>query len=402
VHDYDVIIVGGGLIGAAMACSLGNSDYRVALLDRTPPPAMPTGPFQLRVNAYNRAAEKLLRDVGAWDRLPADRMFAFRRMYVGSEDGAGAVKFAAADVGETYLGHFIENDLVTRALIDRAEEFENVDVVTNVDIQDIRFARDRVTLTGDSDDTYTASLLIGSDGAESRVRAAAGISVKRHLYGQKCIVGTVEFDGDHEETAWQRFLTTGPLGLLPLSAGSCSLAWSCEQGMAERLMQLDDEAFIAELGHATRGWPGTITGIGKRGAFPLVARDSAEYIATRMALIGDAAHVIHPLAGLGANIGFQDVAELAGLLLKAQDGPREDIGSRRLLGRYERRRQREDRLVMSAMSGFNLVFSNDVYLLSKLRNRGLMLADKMVPAKNFLLRRAMWMNFNPLRGDTPR
>ena len=397
VQSYDVIIVGAGLIGAAMACSLGKSDYRVAVLDRTPGPAAPTGPFQLRVNAYNRAAEKLLRDVGAWDNLPTERIFQFRRMYVGNEGGSGAVRFSAADVGETYLGYFIENDLVTRALLDRAVTFENVDVITDAEIRDIRFGAGQVTLYSDAGETFAASLLVGSDGAESRVRAAAGISVRRHPYGQKCIVGTVEFAGDLEATAWQRFLTTGPLGLLPLSPGSCSLAWSCRQDMAERLMQLDDEAFIAELDEAIQGRLGTITGLGKRGAFPLIARDASKYVADRTALIGDAAHVIHPLAGLGANIGFQDVAELTRLLLKAQHGPRTEIGGRPLLSKYERRRQREDRMVMSAMSGFNLVFSNDVYVLSKLRNRGLMLADKIPPAKNFLLRRAMWMNFNPLR-----
>jgi len=397
VRHYDVIIVGAGLIGGALACSLANTDYRIAVLDKTPPPPLPDGPFQLRVNAYNRAAEKLLQDVGAWDRLPKDRIFPFRRMYVGNEGGSGAVHFSAADVGETYLGYFIENDLVTRVLIDQAETLSNVDVITGAEIQDIGFDNERATLLSEAGELFSSSLLVGSDGAESRVRAAAGVQVNRRPYGQHCIVGTVEFDGDHEETAWQRFLSTGPLGLLPLAPGFCSLAWSCEQERADRLLQMDDAAFIAELDESIQGRLGNITRIGKRAAFPLIARDASTYTANRTALIGDAAHVIHPLAGLGANIGFQDVTELARLLVKAQDGPRSEIGGRSLLGKYERRRQREDRLIMAAMTGFNLVFSNDVYALSKLRNRGLMLADKIVPAKNFLLRRAMWMNLNPLR-----
>ncbi len=162
-------------------------------------------------------------------------------------------------------------------------------------------------------------------------------------------------------------------------------------------MDLDDAAFIAELDESIQGHLGKITAIGKRGAFPLIARDASTYTADRTALEGDAAHVIHPLAGLGANIGFQDVSELTRLLVKAQDGPRAEIGGRSLLGKYQRRRQREDRLIMSAMTGFNLVFSNDTPVLSKFRNRGLMLADKIAPAKNYLLRRAMWMNLNPLR-----
>ncbi len=393
---YDVIIVGAGLIGGALACALGNTKYRVAILDRSPPPAAPTGEFQLRVNAYNRAAEKMLRDIGAWALLPEERIFPFRKMYVGSEGGTGSVTFAAADVGETYLGWFIENDLVNSVLIDRAQTFENIDVRTDVEIDDIRFDPDRVTLFGTHADAFSASLLVGSDGAESRVRSAAGVAVRRHPYGQKCIVGTVEFDGDHEETAWQRFLTTGPLGLLPLRPGACSLAWSCQHDYADRLMQMDDDEFTAELDAAIQGRLGTITKMGQRGAFPLIARDAATYVANRTALIGDAAHVIHPLAGLGANIGFQDAAELEGLLVKAQARPGVDIGGRNLLRRYERRRHVEDRLVMTAMSGFNTLFSNDAFVLSKLRNGGLRIADKLGPAKNFLLRRAMWMNLNPL------
>jgi 2-octaprenyl-6-methoxyphenol hydroxylase len=397
VLHYDVIIVGGGLIGGALACALGNTNYRVAILDKSPPPEIPTGDFQLRVNAYNRAAEKMLRDVGVWSTLPEERMFRFRKMYVGNEGGSGAVTFSAVDVGETYLGYFIENDLVTRALIDRAEEFENVDVRTDIEIEDIRFDVDRVTLFGANEDAYSATLLVGSDGAESRVRAAAGVGVRRHPYGQKCIVGTVEFDGDHEETAWQRFLTTGPLGLLPLRPGACSLAWSCRHDYADRLMRMDDAEFTAELDAAIQGRLGRITRMGPRGAFPLIARDAATYVADRTALIGDAAHVVHPLAGLGANIGFQDAAELAGLLIKAQARPGTDIGGRQLLRRYERRRHGEDKLVMTAMTGFNAVFSNDTFIMSKLRDRGLRVADKLTPAKNFLLRRAMWMNLNPLR-----
>jgi 2-octaprenylphenol hydroxylase len=191
-------------------------------------------------------------------------------------------------------------------------------------------------------------------------------------------------------------LTTGPLGLLPLSRGACSLAWSCNKKLADRLLDMDDATFIDELDAAIQGRLGKITSIGRRGAFPLIARDASTYVAERTALIGDAAHVIHPLAGLGANIGFRDAAELAKHLLIAQGRPGTDIGGADFLKRYERRRHLEDRIVMAAMTGFNTVFSNDVFGLSTVRDRGLMLADKLTPAKKFLLRRAMRMNLNPL------
>lgn len=395
--EFDIVIAGAGLIGAALACRLGDTGLRVAILDRSPPPDIPTGPYDLRINAYNRAAEQTLRACGAWDRLPGDRIFPFRHVRVCNSDGDGAVSFSATDVGESHLGYFIENVLVTRILLDRAAEMPHVELVTDAEIRDIAFRSDRATIYSETGESYSGRLLVGSDGAESRVRAAAGIGVRRRPYAQKCIVGTIEFDGDHRETAWQRFLPTGPLGLLPLAPGYCSLAWSCEEHLAARLMQMNDTDFIGELDDAIRGYLGTITGIGRRGAFPLVARDASTYVAERIALIGDAAHVIHPLAGLGANIGFQDVEALATLVSSAAMNPRADLGGHSLLRRYERRRHGENRIVMSTMSAFNDIFSNDNEILGRIRNAGLAVADRVNPAKNFLMRRAMWMSLGPAR-----
>jgi len=394
-EHFDVVIVGAGLIGAALACLLGNTRYRVAILDRAPPPAAPTGDFQLRINSYNRAAERVLRDAGAWERLPPNRIFPFTRVHVCNADGNGAVTFGASDVGETHLGHFIENDLVTAALMERVAELSNVDVLTDAEITDVTFEREQAVVHVAGRDSFAARLLVGSDGAKSRVRDAAGIGVSRHPYHQKCIVGTIQFDGDLEQTAWQRFLPTGPLGLLPLSPGHCSLAWSCDEVHAEHLLSLDNAGFRAELDEAIRGRLGHITGIDPRTAFPLVARDASTYIADRTVLVGDAAHVIHPLAGLGANIGFQDIWALAQGLLEVRNDPEADIGAAYRLRHYERRRHRENRIVMSTMSLFNSVFSNEVELLGKLRDTAMIVANAAVPAKNYLMRRAMWMEMEP-------
>ena len=392
-RQFDVVIVGAGLIGGALACLLGNSRFRVALLDRMPPPDVPVGEFRLRVNAYNRAAESILRDCGVWERLPAERIFPFRRVHVGNSGGEGTVSFAAADLGTDHLGHFIENDLVTAFLMERVRELSNVEVISDADIADISFEREWAVVRMNGRESFAARLLVGSDGANSRVRDAAGISVNRRPYHQRCIVGTVKFDGDLNETAWQRFLTTGPVGLLPLARGYCSLAWSCDEATAEHLLALDDEAFCTELNEAIDGRL-TVTGIGPRASFPLVARDAATYVADRTALVGDAAHVIHPLAGLGANIGFQDIWALARLILDVADDPSEDLGAPFRLRRYERRRHRDNRLVMSTMSAFNTIFSNDSDVLNKLRNSAMRIADMAGPAKNFLMRRAMWMDMD--------
>jgi ubiquinone biosynthesis UbiH/UbiF/VisC/COQ6 family hydroxylase len=322
-------------------------------------------------------------------------MFPFRRVHCCNSDGDGAVSFAASDIGETHLGYFVENDLVTAVLMERLGEFANVDVVTDGELVDVGFERDRALVQVEGGDVYAARLLVGSDGANSRVRAAAGIGVSRHPYHQKCIVGTIRFDGDLEQTAWQRFLPTGPVGLLPLGPGQCSLAWSCAEAHAGHLLSLDDEAFCRELDAAILGRLGAITGVGQRAAFPLIARDASSYAGDRTVLVGDAAHVIHPLAGLGANIGFQDIWALSRELLDAAGDPDADVGAPLRLRRYERRRHRENRLVMSTMSAFNAVFSNDVELLGRLRDAAMTVANVVVPAKNFLMRRAMWMEMEP-------
>ncbi|NND35786.1 MAG: 2-octaprenyl-6-methoxyphenyl hydroxylase [Gammaproteobacteria bacterium] len=395
-QHYDIVIVGAGLIGGALACLLGNTRFKIAILDRSPPPARPTGEFRLRINAYNRAAERVLRDCGVWEHLPEDRIFPFRRVHCGNVDGDGAIDFAASELGESHLGHFVENELVTAVLMERVAKLENVDVVTDAEIVGVSFEREEAVVHVDGRDAFAARLLVGSDGANSRVRDAAGIGVSRHPYHQRCIVGTIYFDGDLQETAWQRFLHTGPVGLLPLAEGHCSLAWSCHEGHAERLLALDDEAFCAELDEAIQGRLGTITGIGQRASFPLVARDASSYVADRTVLVGDAAHVIHPLAGLGANIGFQDIWALSQVLREVVDDPGADIGAPYRLRRYERRRHRENRLVMSTMSAFNAVFSNDTYLLGRLRDRGMSVANAVAPAKKLLMRRAMWMEMSPV------
>ncbi|MFW2406107.1 MAG: 2-octaprenyl-6-methoxyphenyl hydroxylase [Gammaproteobacteria bacterium] len=395
-QHYDVVIVGAGLIGGALACLLGNTRYKIAILDRSPPPARPVDEFGLRINAYNRAAERVLRDCGVWEHLPADRIFPFRRVHCGNADGEGAIDFAASELGESHLGHFVENELVTAVLMERVAKLENVDVVTDAEIVGVSFEREQAVVHVDGSDAFSARLLVGSDGANSRVRDAAGIGVSKHPYHQRCIVGTIFFEGDLDETAWQRFLPTGPVGLLPLAEGHCSLAWSCHEDHAGRLLGLDDAAFCAELDEAIQGRLGKITGVGQRASFPLVARDASTYVADRTVLVGDAAHVIHPLAGLGANIGFQDIWALSQVLLEAADDPDADIGAPYRLRHYERRRHRENRLVMSTMSAFNAVFSNDAYLLGRLRDRAMGFANAVAPAKKLLMRRAMWMEMSPV------
>ena len=239
----------------------------------------------------------------------------------------------------------------------------------------------------------SAKLLLACDGANSRVRQLLNIGVDYNAYYQKCIVCNIEFTGNLDQTAWQRFLSTGPIGLLPLKKGMCSLAWSCDTEKAHQLLSLSDQDFILRLEKATNGRLEKIIKVGKRAAFPLVARHAKTYTQKRAAILGDAAHVMHPLAGLGANIGFQDVLAWSKLLNNQNDLIR-DIGREHNLAQYEKIRKSHNQIMISSMTMFNNLFSNDNVGLITIRDLWMKLSDKLHPAKKILLKNVMWMGKN--------
>ena len=392
--SYDVMIVGAGLIGSGLAAMLAcDTTLKVALIDKMPPPNMPTGDFELRINAYNLATMQLLHRAGVWDLLPKERVFPFNAVYVCNESELGSLQFAAKDVQEKHLGYFAENNLVNRVLIDHIETLQNVDYFTGVDINGIEYKHDKIMVNTQEGHQFSASLLAGCDGSNSLVRKLVGIDITCYPYFQKCIVGTLEFEGDHHCTAWQRFLSTGPIGLLPLAPGYCSLAWSCEQHYADKLMAMNEDEFIAILHKSIRGRLGPIKKMHKRACFPLIAKHANSYVAPRVALLGDAAHTIHPLAGLGANLGFQDVAKLSDIILGNGQHRTVAIGHSIMLKKYEHTRRYHNKMMMLAMSMFNATFTHDKPSLRKIAGIGLALANTIKPLKNILLKQAMWMEF---------
>jgi 2-octaprenylphenol hydroxylase len=236
--------------------------------------------------------------------------------------------------------------------------------------------------------TLRARLLVGADGKHSKVRDYAGIHTRVSDYGQQALVAVVATERAHEETAWQRFLPTGPLAFLPLADGRSSIVWSASNDRAERLLELDESAFCAELGKAFGHRLGRITSCGERILFPLQRQYAEHYVAPRIALVGDASHVIHPLAGQGVNLGLKDVRELAGTLLEAGRQQR-DIGSLSVLRRYERARKGDNMAMMMAMDGFKHLFGSRITPVCWVRNFGLNLVDAAQPVKNRIMRAAM-------------
>jgi len=392
---YDVVIVGGGMVGAALACALGNTALKVAVLDHAPAAAPPGHSYDQRVSAITLASQAFFENVGAWDGMARRRISPVREMRVWSEGGQGAIHFDAAEIGEACLAWIIENSVIRNALLERLQHFTNVHYLCPVQLQDIHLTEEAATLTLQDGRSLRTRLLVGADGADSAVRHAVEIETQSLNLNQKGIVATVVTGKPHAQVARQRFLATGPLAFLPLDEPrTCSIVWSADSARADQLLALDDVAFIAELQHAFGDALGKIETIGPRAAFPLALSHAKAYTAARVALIGDAAHTVHPLAGQGVNLGFLDAAALAEVLLDAGD---KDIGAHLVLRRYERWRKGGNLSMIAVTGGFRYLFGNDLPLVSQLRNVGLELTNSVTPMKNFIMRRA-----SGLEGDLPR
>lgn len=388
--DYDVIILGGGMVGSALACALGDSPLKIAIIEgRETQTDWPPESFDLRVSAITRASQQLFEQLGVWEAMCAARVSPYREMHVWDATGTGSIHFDSAEIGEPDLGHILENRVITHALEQRAASLANVTLLCPATPK-----RLRTRTTGESQlqledgRQLHTSLMIGADGGNSWVRQQAGIDVDIRHYHQRAVVTTVKTELPHGETAWQRFLPTGPLAFLPLTDGFSSIVWSTANEKAENLLAMDDADFKAALAEAFEHKLGAITQLGPRAAFPLQGQHARQYVKPGLALIGDAAHTIHPLAGQGVNLGFADVNSLAGLLLKTLDAGNNAFNFK-LLRQFERARRGANQLTLESMGMFKQLFSNDSAWLAPLRNLGLDITDQLPPVKRLFMRQAM-------------
>ncbi len=394
---YDVVVAGGGMVGAALACALGGTALRVAVLEGQVLETLRPGPEpDLRVVALTRASQRILAAVGAWEGIADWRVSPFREMRVWDAAGSGAIHFDAAAIGEPLLGWIVENRVIQHALLRRLEAFSNIDVLCPATLALASVHQEAVHLQLEDGTGLSARLLVGADGAGSRVRHLAGIGTSGWGYDQRAVVATVRTESAHGETAWQRFLPTGPLAFLPLHDGRCSIVWSTTPEQAEHLLGLEPDAFARELGEALDWRLGRVVEVGQRGAFPLRLQHARAYTRPRIALIGDAAHVVHPLAGQGVNLGLLDAACLAEVLTDATVAGT-DPGSYRVVRRYERWRKGDNLPMMAVLDGFKRLFGSELAPVRLVRNLGLGLTDTLGPVKNLLARHAAG-----LAGDLPR
>ncbi|KAA1175711.1 2-octaprenyl-3-methyl-6-methoxy-1,4-benzoquinol hydroxylase [Marinobacter salinexigens] len=399
-EPYDVLVVGAGMIGSALALGLSRQGWRVGLVEGSKrdvlleesAPARDVDDFEPRVSAISVASQQLLDELGVWRSATAGRHCAYQAMTVWDGDGTGRIHFDAAELQSRSLGTIIENRSIVRALMAALVD-SDVAVMDGAQVVGCRQRGDVRSVELADGQTLSAGLVVAADGAQSRLRQWVGLPTREWDYDQQAIVCTVQTSQNHQNTCWQRFSPSGPLAFLPLlnEQGEdrfCSIVWSQDTHEARRLMALDEERFRAELERAIERELGVVEQVSRRFAFPLRQRHAKDYIAPGFALVGDAAHTIHPLAGQGANLGYGDVRVLLEELARARQSGLAP-GHSMVLSRFQRRRKGENLAMMAAMEGFKQLFARDELPLRWLRNTGMRWLDQLAPVKNRIAAEAM-------------
>lgn len=399
--DFDVVIVGGGAVGSAVASLLGQinktvqgakQQLKIALIESFEPPQFDPSQVDPRVAALTEKTRLIFEQIGIWQQLVDKRVCAYKAMNVWDAEGTGRITFDCQQVQQPNLGHIVENSALVSTLIEHLKQQPNIELYCPANIVDYQLQQDAITLTLDNQSVLSAQLLIAADGANSAVREHFQFATKQWDYGQHAIVTTITSENPNQLTAWQRFMPTGPLAFLPLNnIGNdhcCSIVWSQDTTEAKRLMALQDKDFCKELSRASEYCLGQVLKIEKRHLIPLRQSHATDYVMPRVALIGDAAHSIHPLAGQGANLGFSDAQVLAEEIAKAFARDL-DLGDVSVLKPYQRRRKPENLATMAAMDGFKRLFGSQNSTLRLLRNYGLSAINGLGAIKNKLIKQAM-------------
>lgn len=399
----DLIIVGAGMVGSTLALALEGSGLDILVLDASPLEAAdfdPQGGFEPRVSALSAASQRIFERLGAWPGMSARRVSPYTDMHVWDGSGTGQIHFSAETVHAEVLGHIVENRVVQDALLETMQRRGGQRLLGAARLERLERTPQGWQLTLDDGRQLNAPLLVAADGANSAVRRLAGCETREWDYLHQAIVTSVRCSEPHQRTAWQRFTDDGPLAFLPLERDGdqqhwCSIVWSVTELEARRLMALDDVAFRAALGRAFEQRLGEVEEVDPRLCIPLRQRHAKRYVQPGLALIGDAAHTIHPLAGQGVNLGLLDAAVLAEVIEAAMArGERpEDI---RVLSRFERRRMPHNLAMMAAMEGFERLFQADPLPLRWLRNTGLKAVQALPEAKALFVRQALGLS-----GDLP-
>lgn len=392
----DVVVVGAGIAGLAMAAALARLDIDIVILEGGPcPEPLPdqrdrgVNDWDRRVSALTPASQRFLEHIGAWQHISTTRMAPFRHMRVWDAEGTGDIDFHADEVDADSLGTIVENRETIAALLRVVSAQPRVQLHYNSAVVTLEQSEDAVVLTTQSGDSFQTALVIGADGARSRVRDLGEFKTRQWSYHQHAIVGTIAVEPGHEETCWQAFLRTGPLALLPLNHTQlCSIVWSLDDDAYEAWASCDEATFVRGLNSALGPQGPTVVSCGARAAFPLHQCHATDYTRDRVVLIADAAHSIHPLAGQGINLGLADVetlAEILGQSVAAGMPP----NAAWALKKYQRIRKGDNLAMMAAMQAFKMGFGSQQPWLRVLRNTALSRVNQSQSLKQWFTRQAL-------------
>lgn len=381
-QSFDVIVIGGGIVGLSAAAAMSQLGIHVALIDAGPLSAN-LDSIDPRVYAINHASQSLLQSIGAWDRIEKSRISPYQRMHVWDSLSQAAIDFDARMVGRDRLGTILEESVLKQALLQQIST-QNICVFPNTTVTHILSTPEAMHINTDKA-TWQAKLLIVADGAMSTARKLLNIPMRSWPYHQHAIVTLIRTEKPHERMAYQVFHPDGPLAFLPLSDPHlCSIVWSISSAKAQTLMALADEPFAEKLAHVFEAKLGSCKVMGKRHTFPLHMRHTKQYSGSRWVLMGDAAHTIHPLAGLGLNIGL---ADLNTWLSYFNNGSVSQIPNK-VLGAYQRQRQYDVWQMIALMGGLKALFSNPFSPVVALRGLGLSACHQLLPLKQWFIAQA--------------
>jgi 2-octaprenyl-3-methyl-6-methoxy-1,4-benzoquinol hydroxylase len=384
MNPFEIIIVGGGMVGAATALGLARQGRQVALIERQVPQSFSSSqPMDLRVSAISHASVALLSDLGAWTDIEAMRVCPYRRLETWEAEDS-RVCFSAEQLDLPQLGYMVENRLIQLGLWQQFSRYDNLHVFSPASITSMHQKGQQHYVELDNGDTLTAPWLIGADGANSRVRDYAKIGITSWDYRQHCMLINVETASPQQDITWQQFFPSGPRSFLPLCGQQASLVWYDSPQRIQQLCQLDAAQLKAEIVANFPAEVGEVTPV-NWGAFPLTRRHAQQYHRHGVVVIGDAAHTINPLAGQGVNLGFKDVAALLDACADAGEHWQDNA----TLTAYEKARRTDNMMMQTGMDVFYAAFSNRITPLKLARNAVFKLAEHSGPVKKHVLKYAL-------------
>ncbi len=393
-NDFDIIIVGGGMVGASLACALRDSGLKIAVVEAVPLTAAAQPSFDDRSIALAHGGRRIFETLGVWEAIDQLGVAPIEHIHVSDRGHFGFTRLHAADAGLPALGYAVESRVLGAALLSVLQQSPAIDWLCPATVTDLRIESDRATLEvrqNNATRTLTTRLIAAADGADSAVREKLGISFARTEYDQTAVVTNAAISRPHGNTAYERFTKSGPLAILPMRAAPSAnehrvgVVWSVKRAEAETLLGWSDTEFLAHLQDCFGGRLGEFTRLGRRASYPLRLTKIREHARPRAVLIGNAAHTVHPVAGQGFNLGLRDVAALAEVLMDATRAGR-DIGDPAVLRHYTDWRARDNRVIATFTDGLIRVFANDFPPLAVLRNVGLIAVDLLPPVKRRFVR----------------